>query len=71
MKPQSAQRKTLCSQKGSSLKDKIQGAQLLTYLKAIDKRVVLLINFDAERLKNVIKRLIIKENAEGEDPKIF
>ena len=65
MKPQSAQRKTLCSQKGSSLKDKIEGAQLLTYLKAMDKRVGLLINFDTEKLKNVIKRLIIKEDSEG------
>jgi len=38
---------------------KIYEAQLLTYLKAMDKRVDLLINFNVERLKAGIKRLII------------
>ena len=39
--------------------NKIYEAQLLTYLKAMDKRVGLLINFNVERLKEGIKRLII------------
>jgi len=39
--------------------NKIYEAQLLTYLKAMDKRVGLLINFNVERLKAGIKRLII------------
>jgi len=34
-------------------------AQLLTYLKIMDKRVGLLMNFNVERLKDGIKRLII------------
>jgi GxxExxY protein len=38
---------------------KIYEAQLLTYLKAMGKRVGLLINFNVERLKDDIKRLII------------
>jgi GxxExxY protein len=39
--------------------NKIFEAQLLTYLKAMDKRVGLLINFNEQRLKDGIKRLII------------
>ncbi len=39
--------------------NKIYEAQLLTYLKAMDRRVGLLINFNVERLKVGIKRLII------------
>lgn len=39
--------------------NKIYEAQLLTYLKAMDKRVGLLINFNVERLKDGIRRLII------------
>jgi GxxExxY protein len=39
--------------------NKIYEAQLLTYLKAMGKRVGLLINFNVERLKDGIKRLII------------
>jgi len=39
--------------------NKIYEAQLLTYLKAMNKRVGLLINFNVERLKDGIKRLII------------
>ena len=38
---------------------KIYEAQILTYLKATDKRVALLINFNVERLKDGIKRLIL------------
>jgi GxxExxY protein len=38
---------------------KIYEAQILTYLKAMDKRVGLLINFNVERLKDGIKRLIL------------
>lgn len=38
---------------------KIYEAQILTYLRAMDKRVGLLINFNVERLKNGIKRLIL------------
>ena len=37
----------------------IYEAQVLTYLKAMDKRVGLLINFNVERLKDGVKRLII------------
>ncbi len=39
--------------------NKIYSAQLLTYLKAMNKRVGLLINFNVEKLKEGIKRLII------------
>ncbi len=39
--------------------NKIYEAQLLTYLKATGKRVGLLINFNVERLKFGIKRLIL------------
>ncbi len=39
--------------------NKIYEAQLLTYLRAMNKRVGLLINFNVERLKDGIKRLII------------
>jgi GxxExxY protein len=38
---------------------KIYDAQLLTYLKAMDKRVGLLINFNVERLKDGIRRFIV------------
>lgn len=38
---------------------RIHEAQLLTYLKVMDKRIGLLINFNVERLKDGIKRLII------------
>ena len=38
---------------------KIYEAQILTYLKTMDKRVGLLINFNVERLKDGVKRLII------------
>jgi GxxExxY protein len=39
--------------------NRIYEAQLLTYLKAMDKRIGLLLNFNVERLKDGIKRLII------------
>ena len=39
--------------------NKIFEAQLLTYLKAMDKKVGLLINFNVLRLKEGIKRLIL------------
>jgi len=38
---------------------KIYEAQILTYLKAMDKRVGLFINFNVERLKDGIKRRIL------------
>jgi GxxExxY protein len=38
---------------------KIYEAQVLTYLRALDKRVGLLINFNVVRLKEGIQRLII------------
>jgi GxxExxY protein len=38
---------------------RIYEAQLLTYLKAMNKRVGLLINFNVDLLKNGIKRLIV------------
>ena len=37
----------------------IHQAQLLTYMRAMNKQVGLLINFNVDRLKNGIKRLII------------
>lgn len=39
--------------------NKIYEAQILTYLRATTKRVGLLINFNVERLKDGIKRLIL------------
>jgi GxxExxY protein len=39
--------------------NRIYEAQLLTYLKAMDRRIGLLLNFNVERLKDGIKRLII------------
>ena len=39
--------------------NKIFEAQLLTYLKAMDKKIGLLINFNVLRLKEGIKRLIL------------
>ena len=45
--------------KAVELMNKIYEAQLLTYLKAMNRRVGLLINFNVERLKEGIKRLII------------
>ena len=39
--------------------NKIFEAQLLTYLKAMDKKVGLIINFNVSRLKDGIKRLIL------------
>ena len=39
--------------------NKIYEAQILTYLRATGKRVGLLINFNVERLKYGIKRLIL------------
>ena len=45
--------------KAVEVMNRIYEAQLLTYLKATGKRVGLLINFNVERLKEGIKRLII------------
>ncbi len=39
--------------------NRIHEAQLLTYLKVLDKRVGLLINFNVEHLRDGIKRLIV------------
>jgi GxxExxY protein len=39
--------------------NKIYEAQLLTYLRAMNKRVGLLINFNVERVTDGVKRLII------------
>ncbi len=39
--------------------NKIHEAQILTYLKAMDKRIGLLLNFNEERLKTGIKRFIV------------
>lgn len=39
--------------------NRIYEAQILTYLKAMEKRVGLLINFNVERLKDGVKRLIL------------
>ena len=45
--------------KSVALMNTIYEAQLLTYLRAMDKKIGLLINFNVERLKDGIKRLII------------
>ena len=45
--------------------NRIYEAQLLTYLKAMDKRIGLLLNFNVERLKDGIKRLIIQSAQRG------
>jgi GxxExxY protein len=45
--------------------NKIYEAQLLTYLRAMGKRVGLLINFNVERLRDGIKRLIIQRAQRG------
>jgi GxxExxY protein len=45
--------------KAVEVMNKIYEAQLLTYLRAMNKRVGLLVNFNVERLKEGIKRLII------------
>jgi GxxExxY protein len=39
--------------------NKIYEAQLLTYLRAMNKRVGLLINFNVERVTDGVKRLVI------------
>ncbi len=39
--------------------NKIHEAQLLTYLKVMDKKIGLLINFNVEHLKQGIKRLVL------------
>ena len=39
--------------------NKIHEAQILTYLKAMDKRIGLLLNFNEERLKTGIKRFLV------------
>ncbi|MEA3431705.1 MAG: GxxExxY protein [candidate division WOR-3 bacterium] len=44
---------------------KIFEAQLLTYMKAMKKRVRLLINFNVERLKDGIKRLVLSQDPYG------
>ena len=51
--------KVIVELKATDAINKIYEAQLLTYLKATNKRVGLLINFNVERLKDGIKRLII------------
>ena len=45
--------------KAVEMMNKIYEAQILTYLRAMDKRVGLLINFNVERLKDGIKRVIL------------
>ena len=51
--------KVIVELKATDAINKIYEAQLLTYLKATNKRVGLLINFNIERLKDGIRRLII------------
>ena len=53
------EKKVIVELKAVEKMNKIYEAQILTYLKAMDKRVGLLINFNVDRLKNGIKRLII------------
>jgi len=69
MKPQRPQRNTLCTPKEFPLKDITVSHRLriissaieahLTFLRAANKRIGLLINFNVELLKKGIKRLII------------
>jgi hypothetical protein len=72
MEPQSARRKTLCSPTAllrfirpwgldywKEAMNKIYEAQLLTYLRVMNKRVGLLINFNVERVTDGVKRLIM------------
>ncbi|MFQ6674781.1 MAG: GxxExxY protein [Fidelibacterota bacterium] len=40
----------------------VHEAQVLSYLKATHKRVGLLINFNVERLKEGIRRLVLQRN---------
>ena len=51
--------KVIVELKATDAINKIYEAQLLTYLKTTNKRVGLLINFNIERLKDGIRRLII------------
>ncbi|MBI5098286.1 MAG: GxxExxY protein [Nitrospirae bacterium] len=51
--------KVIVELKATDAINKIYEAQLLTYLKATNKRIGLLVNFNVERLKDGIKRLII------------
>lgn len=51
--------KVIVELKAVEVVNKIFEAQVLTYLKAMNKRVGLLINFNVERLKYGIKRLIL------------
>jgi GxxExxY protein len=51
--------KVILELKAMEAMNNIYEAQLLTYLKAMNKRVGLLINFNVEMLKDGIKRLII------------
>ncbi len=44
---------------------KIYEAQLLTYLKAMERRVGLLVNFNVEMLKDGIKRMVMWGRSEG------
>ena len=45
--------------KATEFLHKVYEAQVLTYLRALDKRVGLLINFNVVRLKDGLKRLIV------------
>ena len=54
-----AEREVILEIKAVEQIHKIYEAQVLTYLKAVKKRVGLLINFNVERLKEGLKRLII------------
>ncbi|MBF8250597.1 MAG: hypothetical protein HW382_225 [Deltaproteobacteria bacterium] len=51
--------KVIVELKAVDTMNKIYEAQLLTYLKALNKRVGLLINFNEVKLKDGIKRMII------------
>lgn len=51
--------KVIVELKATDAINKIYEAQLLTYLKATNKRIGLLVNFNVERLKDGIKRFII------------
>jgi len=51
--------KVIVELKAVDTMNKIYEAQLLTYLKALNKRIGLLINFNEVKLKDGIKRMII------------
>jgi len=55
------------SLKGHNREDICPDASGLTYMKAMKKKVGLLINFNVERLKDEIKRLALSQDSYGQE----